>query len=723
MKTNGGRFNEWVRKNLELLIPLSIGVTFFIAFYGASILDPSNVNWLIGTGISQDTTQSYLGWQLFKADSWHFPLGWTRLNQYPQGTSVLFVDGIPLMAIFFKAFKFILAQEFQFIGIWTLMCFSLQAIAAYKLISLWIRDRITICLGVVIFLLSPVLLNRATIHSSLSAHWVVLFSLFLFLKSNISVRSTAGWCILGFLSTTIHPYLTIMVGVIFLGNLINRYAQGEKVGILLVSGFAVLSSVLLAGWAISGIFEVGGKINSIDFGNYSMNLHSLIDSRGWSSYFLRKLPVVAEIQGEGTNYLGLSTILLFFASVPVLFLKEPTPPLYGKRLLWGIFILSTLLGMLALSNKVTLFDRTLFVLPLPQKVLLFLSNFRASGRLFWPVHYLIVLFVFVKFSTYALHRLHRGPFYIFLLGLVLLQGFDQNGAMSARSPKNRQGFGTKSYQTPLQNRAWKQLAINHKHIMLMDKGWSHIVAAYPAFWDLAAKAKLTINTGYYARYNEVETAKFMNESYEKMARSEIENDTFYIMLDERDIGGLVKAQFKNPDISVFQLDGYTVVAGNSKIPHIVKEEAKWLDLKFPNFKAVSVVEFTTATTDVFAMGSGWAIERRPHPTWVEGDIAHLNLFFNRGTYGLSARLTPLVSSGVKLQRVFVQINGKTIGHWEVDRPGDYQMMVPTGVLEERTINTVSFICPDALTPKSLGINSDERRLSVAFHRFKLVKRP
>ncbi|HTA75907.1 MAG TPA: DUF6311 domain-containing protein, partial [bacterium] len=85
-----------------------MGMVFFTSVFGFKILNPTYADWLF-TG---DSAQHYLGWEFFRNESWKNPLGLISSYGIPDGSSVVYTDSIPLLAIFFKIFKSILPQPF-----------------------------------------------------------------------------------------------------------------------------------------------------------------------------------------------------------------------------------------------------------------------------------------------------------------------------------------------------------------------------------------------------------------------------------------------------------------------------------------------------------------------------------------------------------------------------------------------------------------------------------
>jgi hypothetical protein len=109
-----------------------VGILFFVAVFGVRILDPSYLGWQL----TLDPGQHYLGWEMFRHEAWHFPLG--RIAGYgtPDGSSVVYTDSIPLLAIPLKSIQWLLPKNFQYFGLWMLICYALQGVFGWLLSSL-----------------------------------------------------------------------------------------------------------------------------------------------------------------------------------------------------------------------------------------------------------------------------------------------------------------------------------------------------------------------------------------------------------------------------------------------------------------------------------------------------------------------------------------------------------------------------------------------------------
>lgn len=111
------------KDKMTYAIAVIIGVITFIFLYGLRVLNPCYTDLLLGKG---DLSQHYLGWEFYRRSQWFFPFGLTDQLAYPETTSIIFTDSIPLLAVPFKLLKGILPDSFQYFGWWGIICFGLQ---------------------------------------------------------------------------------------------------------------------------------------------------------------------------------------------------------------------------------------------------------------------------------------------------------------------------------------------------------------------------------------------------------------------------------------------------------------------------------------------------------------------------------------------------------------------------------------------------------------------
>ena len=96
---------------LTILLFLLFSLIFTGFFIGIENLSFNNVDWLLG---GADTSNSQNAWTFFKNDKWYFPLAKNPNYGLEIGTSIIFTDSIPILALLFKLFKSFLGENFQY---------------------------------------------------------------------------------------------------------------------------------------------------------------------------------------------------------------------------------------------------------------------------------------------------------------------------------------------------------------------------------------------------------------------------------------------------------------------------------------------------------------------------------------------------------------------------------------------------------------------------------
>jgi len=362
----------------------AVGLAWYLLIGGASTINPLNSKWLAG-----DWLQHWTGFLFFKQEPWAFPLGTLASIPYPYGTSIGFTDSNPLVAFALKPFASWLPAEFQFIGLWLLLCFGLQGYFGALLCSVVTRNPLQQALGGSLFALSPVLANRVG-HDTLCAQWLVLALLYLGLRPYEDGRQAgrgAIWAVATVaLAAFIHPYLTVMCFVLAVACLFRLFREG----LLPIARAGVM--VATAGGAVAAIFWMIGYLGAPGsatggFGIYSANLNALFDSQGTS----RLVPFLPNRAGqwEGFAFPGLGGWLLIVAASAWIATRPAIDWRHRRTIVWTAVILAiySLSSHITLGEEIVAHVRKLYRVfePVP-------SLFRASGRFIWPLHYLALLF-------------------------------------------------------------------------------------------------------------------------------------------------------------------------------------------------------------------------------------------------------------------------------------------------------------------------------------------
>jgi len=504
-----------MRKSGIWIASFGVVLIVFHTCYGLQTIWPSNISWLMTA--KHDWGTHYLGWLFFQHEAWHFPIGDTHNYFYPVGTNVGFTDSIPLLAIFFKLFAFIIPGDFQYFGLWLFIC---HLLAAYYTILLFRRFKINdvfTFIAVIIVAANPVLIYRG-LHPALCAHWLLIASIYIY-YADLSVtrpsRILRYQFILLMIAALVNPYICIMVLGFTIITAIKlcfyEKAVLKKHFLTYITG--IFFAIFLC-WYIVGIIRFGESENigvEGGYGLYGLNLHSLYNSFGFSSFF-RGIKQVSSHQYEGFMYLGLGIFFILFVlfvySMGVLFKKiKRRDPLmhrasFFRSHLLLLYVLIILYTLFAVTHVVTLDDKVLFKMPAPKLITKVGDVFRASARFFWPAYYLMILFAIIALVKARMSHALK----LAILGItVLLQLYDTRLLFTFR----KLDHGT--YKPSIDMKNWTALFGRFDNIVMYPPfettNLEHM--DYQDFCWLAGKMGKPITTGYVARVDNkaVQTCK------------------------------------------------------------------------------------------------------------------------------------------------------------------------------------------------------------------------
>ena len=403
----------------DAMIALVIGLVATQIVLGLEKLNPLYTSWLLLPG--SDYSYHYLAWEYFKDTPWSWPLGKIQGYAYPMVNSIMYTDSIPLFALFFKLFKGILPEDFQYFGLWYACCYVLNTYLGIKILRQIGWQKPLAYIGSVFFTGAVVLVARFG-HTALCGQWVLLWALLIFLRRpTLSVQATfltSG--LLVFITSLIHPYLLFMVlGLVSAIVFQLRYEQLIRWKDLYT---ALLSMIVLslAGWAASGAFLFKGQLSE-GLGRYSANLNTLVNA--WDVGRLGPgFPYWGDGQGEGIGYLGLGilTMLLCILLVRLSRIKMDSKVItkkQSKKLNW-FFIICMVFFVFALSPKWTLGSHLIIDWRYNDYIS---RTFRGTGRFIWPLYYFILYWTFDRLYRF---RLGSKVYYALFIACLTLQMLD-----------------------------------------------------------------------------------------------------------------------------------------------------------------------------------------------------------------------------------------------------------------------------------------------------------
>ncbi|GAB7527829.1 hypothetical protein PS3A_02350 [Pseudomonas sp. 3A(2025)] len=466
-----------------LFIAVAIAVFFILRYFPDDFLLGTSSYWNTET---EDVTQYISGFNAYFQAPFSWPLLAFDSFNYPVGTRVTFLDALPLYALLLKVFVPAHFAPFNPFGVWVGLAFVLQAVCAWWILKeLRIASWLALITLVTLFVLSPAFLARVP-HTSLFSQWIVLGALALYIRSvRLSQLRPVAWTLWLAMSFYLNIYLFTMATAIYIAAFftVRGYQSFRQLAWaalpVVVIGVSLLITVLPL--PREAVAPEGG------FGVYSMNLLSPISGASLMSIPNASMPG----QGEGYNYLGLGVILAFLVALR-LNQTRPTEVFTRHR---ALFILMLLFTLYALSNHVYFGTVEVLTLNYPDFMNVLTSQFRASGRFFWPVGYCIIVF-----SVVMLYRnTRRLVFAVLMLALLFVQVVDLRSV--------RHNFVDTINRPPskiLTAQQWDaELGKDVAHLYFYPKFRCpnpDVLQTLMPLMRYSAERGLTLNTGYIARH-------------------------------------------------------------------------------------------------------------------------------------------------------------------------------------------------------------------------------
>lgn len=503
-----------------------IGALAFLLIYGFAPLNPTNDVWLRGGFVEQDIQQHYAGWLFYRQSPLTFPLCIAQGINWPHGIGILYTDSIPLFAAVFRLFSAWLPAVFQYFGIYTFLCFALQGGFAALLLSLFL-DAPAALLGSLPLVFSPILIERAFRHTSLAAHFLILAALYYYVLSHRQNRFFyKGLFFINILTITLHPYFVPMTFAVTFALLLEYAVRNRKWGGPLCYLAANLAAAVGVG-ALFGLFTgtaEGGSV--VEYGYFGMNLNALWNpvSRFDTKWSLA-LPVQNQVLGnyDSFAYLGLGVLFCLAVAMICIAVKRQIVPLVQcAKQHWALCLICVILTVFAISNIVTANGAILFKLPLPHSLVRLCTIFRASGRMFWPVYYLLMLFC-ILFCA----RVFRGrKALLALILLVAVQITDISPALMQRH--NLFSDYQAAFPTQMTSDFWQQAAEDYQHIVSLDS-----LQYDPLHLALyATDHGMTTNDPFAARFDEKQLETQRQEIIAQLTEGKYDADCLYLIQDE-----------------------------------------------------------------------------------------------------------------------------------------------------------------------------------------------
>lgn len=700
-------------------IPLFVGVVFFYLVVGSGPLDPSNLSWIFGRF---DPPQHYLGWVFYRSSPWSFPIGLNPNFGMDISSSIVYTDSIPIMAIFFKLLSPILPQVFQYFGIWLLVCFLLQAWFSWKIISLFSNNFWVIFFGTGLLSFSPPMLWRlytpAGTQAALASHFLILAAIFLVLRKTEDKR-IFYWTALLALAVLTNVYLFAMVSLLWLSDLLDRAISqkiltGRKV---LYEVFIAMIVALICAWQ-AGYFAISGSsVGDMGYGFFKLNVLGPLDPSGWS-YLLPNIPIPTS-WGEGFNYLGLGAIIIITTAcillIALLRSKSRAPLPIGNIIkLFSdhrfLFLCLFFLYLDAISNKIGV-GMWNYSFELPVFLYSSLHILRASARMWWPIHYFLIIV-----AIYLICKVSSSRIAITLLvGALVLQVTDTNRGWSTTRKDLAQDTYAEIYAPDLKSPFWRSAAAHYKKLiripaMSQSNKWVQFA------W-LASEYGMKTNSVFFARVDSGKVALANQDLKAVIMKGKFDNNSLYIFEDRFLIPILAT---RGPNDIVAKVDGFLILAPGWKTckscAPIAPED--WISNdQLPN-PSNNAIGFSNQKKDkdlVFYLENGWSWQE-DWGTWSDGKSAILNLPWPKKTpHSITLNFkTFLDPNKHPSQTIDIWINGVFDRQIEIRQYENNYLLLPLSkkMLESPYLN-LEFRFKNPVIPNDLvSENKDKRTLGI-----------
>jgi hypothetical protein len=692
---------------------LILGVVAFLLITGGKIIIPTYTAWLTGEG--GDPTQHYYGWVFFRnAPIFQWPIGANPCYGMDISGSIAHTDSLALFAILFKPFSGILPESFQYTGLWIFLSFLLQSVFAWKLLSLFTKDKLLPYVGSLFFLIAPIWLLRMGGHNSSFGQWAIVAGLYFYLRKDFRFWH---WTILLMCIGTLNTYISMMVACIFFMDLVQRIITRQngvwRTLVYLAGSLACVGALMYS----IGYFMVFKGLEGGGYGVYRMNLLSLFDP---DSVWSRVLGDIACPDGdwEGFNFLGIGMILLLPVSLVLAVLRPKT---FLRMRLLPLFLLAVTLFVYAVSNRIAVGELELYEYPLPECMKFFAHSVRCSGRFFWPVYYLIYAAVLYLLFT----KLGRRTALAVCAVAFSVQLADCSDAWVTI---HRKFLNPPKRESPMIAPLWQEFTKRYTKLIYVMPMSVEAARVWLPLAEFAATNAMSVNTGYFSRVEVTKFKKARERAALAVLGGALEPDALYIFGSDA-YWNIAKTQLAPGDLGG-TLDGFRFVA-----PGFLPDEEALAAVLPPKPGNLFDYDWRKGPlhfgpkADKRMLIRGWSAPEIWGGAWSEAPRAWVFFVLNelpQGDVLMSVNAHSYLHEAHPRQKVEVIVNGGNVGSLvftQDHNSGMRELTVPHSLLAARNgAVLVEFRFPDAKRPCEVETSPDGRLLGIGLKSLGLTPR-
>jgi len=697
-----------------------ISLLCLVGMLGVENISFQNTKWLHTIEkFNRDPAFQQTAWYFFLNDIWRFPLGSNPNYGMGISSSIVIADAVPIMALFFKSLKSFISGNFQYFSFWFFICFYFQLFFSFKILNKFTNSIPYSLIGSFFFLFAPIFIYRLQWHASLAAQWVLLFALYLGLTQQID-KAKWSWLFLIILSSLINVYYMGIVFVVYsLFRIFNLKFEKESL-FKLVKDFFIFAIPLLLTLYVVGYFEIGpGDALGLGFGIHKMNLLSVFDSaahgKSWS-WFLPDIKLSEGEEIEGFNYLGLGQILMMLFALAIFLNKN-----YKKNLLSiknnkeiKIFlIISLFLTFWALSNKIAFGSYTLLEIPLNKYIYGTLSIFRATGRMFYIVNYLLLIVsILIIFNCF-----NKKNSLLIITIFFIIQIVDTSAGIKHRinmlTPINT--------EIRLKDQLWDDLFKKYKILKTTyAKNYTYL------FWDFSyLMEKYNIektNVVAFARSTRKASAETRYYIYDNLREKKLGPNTVYLVYD---LGHLrhLKYLLKDEDVGFFYRDDRWVMVRAEKKRMNNKDKEVFKNIR-PKLLEINEKKSIYYENGDNYYGFGWSHNFKKLGIWSEGPIS--TLFFrtdkNYGDLKLEISCRPYITKKNNILELDVYVNNtfnKNIKLAKKNLDKKIEILINEKLVKNNEIK-IDFNFKNPVSPYEVLKSPDGRKLGILIKNIKIT---
>ncbi len=551
-----------------IILQLAVSLLFFLLYSGFNyeILYFENFSWFLKPSITNDIETYWISWEFFRnTDIFQFPL---FLNpDYGNGfnVSIYHTDAIPIAAFTLRFFTDFLPVNFQYLGLWSFMSFFLMLFFSYKLLNIFIPNKLICFISSTFFLIAPPFIDRVFLQQAVSSHWLVIASLYFYYSNKYSYKI---WNLILIISILINGYLATIVFAVFIASTFINYYKSSKL-VFFKKVFFTLFFMILVSYS-TGLFSIGKGLKEGGFELYGMSLLGFVNPSsptGFYSVLINKLlssNILFVKEVEGFAFLGAGILILIF--IVLINFKTSTKAFKSSIPHLPLIVLSFILLIYSFSNNIFflgnvdfLGSQRLFVYTVPEILEPLVKVFRASGRFSWLLFYLIYLFTFI-----GMYQLKNKKNIVLILSLILLfQVVDNYKIINIfkNELKSDKVYTTAIAKMGLKDPIWKIVEKDYKKINIYPiknkpKDYTRI-----AFF--ASEKGLSTNFGYFSRINHTIEERLNNKMINDFNKGTFNEKIVYIIQDDVKWDLLNELYSKDSlDFFIKEVDGYRLFIPN-----------------------------------------------------------------------------------------------------------------------------------------------------------------